>query len=462
MLASRPGSLSDAPVSETLDNGFTSIAANPRGRVRLRTLVLTRWVAVAGQATALLVVNFVLGFELPIVAAMIAVGASALVNLWAALRRPPTARLDDREARLYLGFDLLQLGVLLYLTGGLNNPFAILVLAPVTVSATVLSRRSTIALSVLAVAIVVILAFFHLPLPWPDADFDLEPLFILGLAMALALSAVFIALYVFSVAEEARRRSDALSATQMALAREQRVSALGTLAAAAAHGLGSPLGTIAVIAKEIARDLPPDSPLREDVDLLLSQSNRCREILAGLAARPEETGGDPFARLPLPALVEAAAAPHRTARVRLLIDDAADGGGTLLSDSVPPGDAPIVARSPEILHGLGNLLENAFQFAASEVRVVIRWDERYITIMILDDGPGFDPGLIDRLGEPYLSGGIQDRDGKVIHMGLGVFIAQTLLERTGAALRFRNRVGGGAEVKASWRREALEVEPTEI
>ena len=454
-LAPRPGSLSDAPVSETLNNGFTSVAANPRGRVRLRTLVLTRWVAVAGQATALLVVHFILGFELPIVAAMIAVGASALVNLWAELRRPPTARLDDREARLYLGFDLLQLGVLLYLTGGLNNPFAILVLAPVTVSATILSRRSTIALSVLAVGIVVILAFFHLPLPWPDANFDLDPLFILGFAMALALSAVFIALYVFSVAEEARRRTDALSATQLALAREQRVSALGTLAAAAAHGLGSPLGTIAVIAKEIARDLPPDSPLREDVDLLLSQSNRCREILAGLAARPEETGGDPFALLPLPALVEAAAAPHRTGRVRLLIDDAANGDEMSASGAVP-----IVARSPEILHGLGNLIENAFEFAASEVRVVIRWDERYITIMVLDDGPGYDPGLIDRLGEPYLSGGTQDRDGNAIHMGLGVFIAQTLLERTGASLRFRNRVGGGAEVKVSWRREALEAEPT--
>lgn len=448
--------------SGTTDNEFALAAlTNPRGRVRLRTLVLIRWVAVAGQATALLIVHFVLGFKLPILSAMLAVGASALVNLWATLRRPPSARLDDREARLYLGFDLLQLGVLLYLTGGLTNPFAILVLAPVTVSATVLSRRSTIALSVLAVVIVVLLALFHLPLPWPDDGLRLRPLFILGLALALALSAVFIAVYVFSVAEEARRMSDALSATQMALAREQRVSALGALAAAAAHGLGSPLGTIAVIAKEIARDLPPDSPLRDDVDLLLSQSNRCREILAGLAARPEDTGGGPFTALPISALVDAAATPHRTDRVRLVIDvapaeaDGEDGQGGGALDGTP-----VVPHSPEIVHGLGNLIQNATEFAASEVRIVIRWDEEHITVRILDDGPGFDPGLLDRLGEPYLSGGVEDRDGKAIHMGLGVFIAQTLLERTGATLHFGNRAEGGAEVRVVWKRATLEAGPS--
>src|SRR5215470_9045824 len=249
-----------------------------RGRVRLRTLILIRWIAVAGQAAALLIVRAGLGYELPMGWAMAAVAASCIVNIAASLPRGSTW-LDDTRAALFLGYDLLQLAVLLYLTGGLHNPFAILILAPVTVSATVLSRRSTTGLALAAVAV---LALMHLPLPWADRAFRLQPLFIAGLGLALGLSVLFIAVYVFSVAEEARRMSHALSASQMALDRERQLSALGALAAAAAHELGSPLGTIAVVAREIARDLPGDSPLRADVDLLLSQSQRCRDILAGL------------------------------------------------------------------------------------------------------------------------------------------------------------------------------------
>lgn len=423
-----------------------------RGRVRLRTLAIIRWVAIAGQAAALIIVHFGLGYRLPIWPAIVMVGASALVNVWVTVGRPATVRLGDREVAFYLAFDLLQLTGLLYLTGGLNNPFAVLILAPVTVSATVLSRTSTIGLALLALVVIALLAFFHLPLPWPDGSFEMQPILIFGLALALAVSTVFVATYVFSVAEEARRMSDALAATQMALDREQRISALGSLAAAAAHELGSPLGTIAVIAKEIARDLPSDSPLKEDAELLISQSARCRDILAGLAARPEADAGEPFTRLSLPALVEVAASPHRDDRVRLVVDAAPEVGSA--------ESAPVVARSPGVLHGLGNLIQNAIQFARSEVTVAIRWSESHIVISILDDGPGFDPVLLDQLGEPYLSGRSTVRagdsaaggQGEGEHMGLGVFIAQTLLERSGASLRFANRAEGGAAVTVTWRR----------
>jgi two-component system sensor histidine kinase RegB len=232
----------------------------------------------------------------------------------------------------------------------------------------------------------------------------------------------------------------------MALDRERRLSALGALAAAAAHELGSPLGTIAVVAKEIARDLPGDSPLRSDVELLLSQSQRCRDILAGLAARPEAEHGTPFDALPLDVLIDTAAAPHRRARVAFAVELA----------PARPGDAvPTVPRRAEILHGLGTLVENACQFARTAVDVAIRWDSAQMTIVIQDDGPGFDPGLVDRLGEPYLSGGHQGRQGDGEHMGLGIFIAQNLLERTGAVLRFGNRPTGGAEVAVTWRRDRL-------
>jgi two-component system sensor histidine kinase RegB len=442
------------------------ISPAARGRVRLRTLAVIRWVAIAGQATTLLVVHVGLGYALPIWPALLLVAASALVNVWATLGRPAPARLGDREVAFYLGFDLLQLTGLLYLTGGLNNPFAVLILAPVTVSGTVLSRASTIGLALTALAAVVFLAFVHMPLPWPDGSFVMDPILVLGLGVALVVSTLFITAYVFSVSEEARRMSDALAATQMALDREQRLSALGGLAAAAAHELGSPLGTIAVIAKELARDLPPGSPLREDAELLISQSARCRDILASLAARPEADGGAPYSLLALPTLIEVAAGPYRGERVRLLLDAAPGDGG----DSAPP----VVARSPSLIHGLGNLIQNAVQFAHSEVRVVIRWTDTHISVGILDDGPGFDPGLLDHLGEPYLSGGSAGRasdsvagsespgaldsgpGGEGDHMGLGVFIAQNLLERTGARLSFGNQIDSGAEVTATWRRADFE------
>ncbi len=422
------------------------------GRVRLRTLIVIRWVAIIGQAITLLVVNFVLGYPVPLLPALATVAVSAVINFWAAIGRRSPERLGDRAAAVYLAYDLLQLGVLLYLTGGLHNPFAVLVLAPVIISATVLSRVSTMALSALALMIVIVLALFHLPLPWADQSFALAPLFIFGLASALGLSVVFIAGYVFSVAEEARRMSGALAASYLALDREQRVSALGALAAAAAHRLGSPLGTIAVIAKELARDLPADSPHRADVELLLSESERCRTILTELSTRPE--AGEPLQRMPLAALVETAAAPYRIERVRLIIDARPEADAAR-------NRAPQAPHSPELVHGLGNLLQNAIEFARAEVCVTVRWSDRRVSLKIRDDGPGFAPGLLDHLGEPYLSGGEnQGRIGRGEPMGLGVFIAQTLLGRTGAQLSFGNGQDGGAEVTIAWNRSALESEPS--
>lgn len=417
------------------------------GRVRLGTLVAIRWFAILGQLSALFFTRFGLGYEFPLGWTLGAVAASALVNLWASRRGRASARLSDRGAAAYLAFDLVELAALLYLTGGLTNPFAILILAPVTVSAATLSRGSTAALAVLSVGVVILLSLWHLPLPWPTPGFTLEPVFILGLAVALSLSTLFVAIYVFSVAEEARRMSDALSATHMALDREQRVSALGALAAAAAHELGSPLGTIAVVAKELARDLPEGSPLAADVQLLLSQSERCRTILAGLAAKPEVGGGAPFDRMPVKALIETAAAPHQRPGVALTVEERVIGAA---AGALPP----VVPRRPEILHGLGTLLQNAIEFAQTRVQVTALWQADRLTLTIADDGPGFPPELMGQLGEPYLSGGDQGRGGE--HMGLGIFIAETLLARTGGRVSLANRREGGAEVTIAWPRALLE------
>jgi two-component system sensor histidine kinase RegB len=413
-------------------------------RISLRRLVLIRWVAIAGQAVALLVVHFGFGFRLPLVPALAVVGGSVVLNLLVTLFRRAATRLGEQEAALFLAYDLVQVGGLLYLTGGLQNPFAILILAPITVAATVLSLRPVIALSALAIAVITVLAVWHLPLPWRSTgslpSFPSE--LVLGLWAALVIATVFIGFYAWSIAEAARRLRDAVAATQLALAREQRVSAVGALAAAAAHELGSPLATIAVVAKELVRDLPAASPHAEDAQLLLSQSERCREILAQLARHPDEEGASPYTRLPISALVEAAGALYHDPRVRLIF--AATGA--------PAADEPLVTRSPEIMHGLNNLIANAVQFARREVSVTIHWDPAAVTVEIADDGPGFPAHLLGRLGEPYLS----TRAGDTSHMGLGIFIAQSLLERSGAELAFDNLVEGGAHVVISWRRANLE------
>ena len=413
-------------------------------RISLRRLVLIRWVAIAGQAVALLIVHYAFDFHVPLGAAFAAVGCSALLNLFVTLYRRGATRLGEREAAMFLGYDLVQLGVLLYLTGGLENPFAILILAPVTVAATILSLRPVIGLALFAIALITLLAVLHLPLPWrgepPIFPFEL----ILGLWTALVLATGFIGGYTWSVAEEVRRLRDAVTATQLALAREQRVSAVGALAAAAAHELGSPLATIAVVAKELVHELPADSPHGEDAQLLLSQSDRCRQILAQLSRHPDDEGASPYTRLPISGLVEAAGGPYRDPRVRLIFATTGE----------PADEEPLVRRSPEIMHGLNNLIQNAVQFARHEVSVTTHWDRSIVSVEVADDGPGFPANLLGRLGEPYLS----TRAGAQNHMGLGIFIAQSLLERSGAELTFDNLVDGGAHVVILWKRANLEAE----
>jgi two-component system, sensor histidine kinase RegB len=425
--------------------------AKPRrmvGRVRLRTILIIRWIAVAGQALTLLVVHYILGFPMQIGWAGTTVAALAAVTLAAQVRRPQSERLTDRESALYFAFDILQLAVLLYLTGGLNNPFSVLILAPVTVSAAALSYRSTLGLAGLAIACVVLLGIRHEPLPWPESGFDVPDIFVAGYAIALILAVMFLTFYVYRVAQESRRLSDALSAAQAALDREQRVSSLGALAAAAAHELGSPLGTISLVAKELARDLPKESEHRADAELLVSQSDRCREILAELSRKPEQDK-DHFNVLPAGLLVELAAAPHARPHVALRIEFA--------PDPAEPRD-PVLPRRPEIMHGLGNLLQNAIEFAREEVKVLIAWTRGEIVITITDDGPGFLPDVLRRLGDPYLSSGGEGLDQgqrQGDHMGLGIFIAQNLIERTGGTVGFSNNDYGGAEVRVSWPRSVL-------
>lgn len=420
------------------------------GRLRLRTLVLIRWIALIGQGITLAVVYFGLGYAIPFVPAMAVIAASGALNVMISIARPTATWVSDREAFWNLCFDLVLLAALLCLTGGLQNPFSILILAPVVISGWTLSRRSTLILSAMAVALVSFLAVWHLPLPWPQSGILLSPIYIAGVWTALVIAVIFIASYVSSVAKESQRMSQALAATQLALAREQQLSALGGLAAAAAHELGTPLGTIAVVARELQRELPEGSPLREDVELLHAESLRCRSILAGLAERPEGDDGSPYHQLPMVALVEAAAAPHRRDGVEIEIT-----AGPAVDSAAAQ---PTVTRNAEVLHGVGTLIQNAVQFARHRVQIDLTWDEESVMLRIADDGPGFDVTVLSRIGEPYYSTGARARRrGEDQHMGLGIFIAQTLLAHHGASVEFSNEVTGGAVAELRWPRSSLEV-----
>lgn len=434
-----------------------SIFSNTHTGVRLQTLVMLRWLAVAGQMVAVLFVNFGLEFALPLGPCLAAIAASAWLNVFLSIRYRATVRLSQPHAAIHLAYDLLQLSALLYFTGGLGNPFALLLLVPVTISATTMTPRLTILLLSLALTCVAALGFFYVPLPWlAGEELHLPTIYQAGIATALFLGLAFMTVFAWRIAEETRRMSNALEATELVLAREQRLSALDGLAAAAAHELGTPLGTITLVARELQRNRPTGEQLEEDLALLRSQAERCKEILSRLTMRPDKRDAL-HSRIEIQALIAEIVGPHEDMDV--VFDVTVEGAES--------ASAPVFARRSEILYGLGNFVENAADFAKKRVGVEVYYDAAKIRLTISDDGPGFNADLIDKLGEPYLTTrprGMIDRredQGKHEGMGLGFFIGKTLLERSGAHVAIGNRTDGrtGAVVVVEWPRAAIEAAP---
>ena len=413
-------------------------------RLRLNTLVRLRWLAIVGQSVSVVVVAYGFGFPLPVVPCFALIACSAALNVYLALQYPATHRLSPAAAFVILTFDALQLAGLLYMTGGLTNPFSLLMAVPVVVSATSLPLVMTALLGGIVVATATLLAFLHLPLPWYDgAELAMPFIYVAGSWVALSSSIAFTGIYAFRVAEEARLLANALSATELVLQREQHLSALDGLAAAAAHELGTPLATIALVAREMERALGSDAAYAEDVKLLRSQSERCREILKRLTSLSSE-GEAHLARLPLTSMVEEVTAPHRDFGIAIKLEP-----------GERQGPEPVGRRNPGVIYGLGNLVENAVDFAKARVTVHWRWNDEEVGFTVVDDGPGFPPEIVSRIGEPYMSTrhGAERGGG----LGLGLFIAKTLLERSGAALSFRNSntPGEGALVEIVWPRAAF-------
>lgn len=408
-------------------------------RLRLRTLVRLRWVAVFGQTLTVLAVYFGFGFTLPLIACLAVIGLSALSNIVLQHTFPPSQRLKSGHATLMLVYDLLQLSALLFLTGGLQNPFSLLMVVPVAVSASTQPLRITVLIGGLAVTCASLLMIAHEPLPWtPEIIQPLPIVYMLGIWTALVSCIAFMAAYAWRTAEETRQMSDALAATELLLAREQKLSALDGLAAAAAHGLGTPLSTIALVAKELEREIPKDSPLREDIELLRSQAARCRDILRSLARNTGESDAM-FSRMSLGHVIEEVVEPFRLFGIEITVklNPAKDRAGE-------PEPEPVLNRNAGVLYALSNLVENAVDYAASKVEITADWNKSTIRIAIMDDGPGFAPQIIGRLGDPYVTTRARHQtteasSAETEGLGLGFFIAKTLLERYDAALSLENR-----------------------
>lgn len=420
-------------------------------QLRLDTLVRLRWLAIAGQTAAITGVRFGLGFPLPFGLCFLVIATSVWVNLLLRIQYPASYRLGDNAATALLGFDILQLAALLYLTGGLENPFAMLFLAPVLISATALTPERTLALGLLAVGSATVLVIAHQPLPWyPGQDFSLPFLYVTGIWTAILLGTVFSGIYAWRVAEEARQLAQALAATELVLAREQHLSQLDGLAAAAAHELGTPLATIALVSKELGHTLPKEGPVAEDIRLLQEQVDRCRSILTKLTSMGEEEESF-LETLSLSHLVEEIVEPQRAVGfdVRVI----AHG----------EGPEPVGRKNPGVVYGLSNILDNATDFAESQVIIEACWSPDEVFIEIRDDGPGYAPDILLRVGEPYVTTRSaaerteSDRE-EGGGLGLGLFIAKTLIERSGAELTLTNAAppATGAIARIVWPRRAFE------
>jgi two-component system sensor histidine kinase RegB len=416
--------------------------------LRLNTLVGLRWLAVSGQTLAILVSYFGLGLDFPVVPCLILVAASAVLNLTLRWRFPLSQRLTEHGATILLGYDILQLAGLLFFTGGIVNPFAILFLAPVAVAAASLGLRHALGLLVLAIVCVTVLTRWSLRLPSIGGeDLSLPSVYLVGLWSALVISAAFMTFSAHRVAAEAGRTASALAATELALARAQHLSQLDGLAAAAAHELSTPLATIALVVRELAAQPTLDEGSSDDLELLEQSVDRCRSILAKLPA-PRDLSSQALGFSSPLELAEAAAARHRLLGVSITVE----GEG--------PEPAPKCPHDPGVVSALGNLIENAVGFAENAVMIRASWTKSAIDVVIADDGPGFPADILARIGEPYLSkrDGERRTQGPDGGLGLGLFIATIFINRSGGVLRFENAKPPtkGAIVTIQWPRQAYE------
>ena len=363
--------------------------------LRTRTLILLRWLAIAGQLGAIIIATSFLEIDLRLELCASALGLSVAFNIIMTIIFPANRRLSEKGAVLTLMFDLFQLAFMVSLTGGLSNPFVFLMLAPLTISAAALTLRATIIIGFVYVSLISILVQLYIPLTTLSGDLiQLPDLLIYGTWAALITSGIFLAAYAHRVTEETFSMSEALTATQLALGREHRLTSLGGVVAAAAHELGTPLATIKLVAAELADELENQPQLYDDAKLIIEQADRCRDILRDMGRIGKDDTH--LHHAPISAVVEEAAEPHMDRGKKILIR--IDGA----PQTEPVFGQPEIPRQPEIIHGLRNLVQNAVDFAAEQVWIDIDWDDKELRVRVGDDGQGYPPDLIGKIGDPFV------------------------------------------------------------
>ena len=402
------------------------------------TLTILRYIAIFGQFFAINIVFFHLKLEFPIIESYIVIFFGVLTNLFLQFR-VKVNQLKDTYASLFLLYDLIQLSILLYLTGGIFNPFSLLLIIPAIVSSTFLSMGTTIILSVLTSLMLFVLTHFHLSLPGMNENtFNVPSFYKFGILISILIGLIFLCYFGIRFSGESKKRSEALNKLQEVIAKEYELESLGGQAAAAAHSLGTPLATISVVAKELKKELGNDKEVSKDIDLLISQTKRCSEILKKISNKQIEE--DSFLNLiKFDDLLE---------EIIISFKETSSKKIDLFNNN--DQNKINIQRTPEIIYGLRNFIGNAVKFSKSKVEVNLKSDEKIIKIEINDDGPGIPEDVINKIGEPYIKSKSKELSSNS-GLGLGTFLGKTLLERQGANLQFkRNSKLGGALIVISW------------
>ena len=402
------------------------------------TLTILRYIAIFGQFIAINIVFFYLDLQFPIKESYIIILIGLVTNLFLQFR-VKVNQLKDSYASLFLLYDLFQLSCLLYLTGGILNPFSILLIIPTIVSSTFLSMGTTIILGVITSFLLFILSFIYLPLPGLEKNiFDVPNFYKLGILTAILIGLIFLSYFGIRFAGETKKRSEALHKLQEVISKEYELESLGGQAAAAAHSLGTPLATISVVARELKKEIGDNKEISKDIDLLISQIKRCSEILKQISKK--QIKEDIFlSSIKFEDLLEEIINSFKeTSSKKLDLEIAKDNNKIAIK------------RTPEIIYGLRNFIGNAVKFSKSKVNINLRSDQKIIEIKINDDGPGIPEDIIQKIGEPYIRSKSRELSANS-GLGLGTFLGKTLLERQGAKLVFnRNGELGGAQVILSW------------
>ena len=402
------------------------------------TLTILRYIAIFGQFFAINVVYFYLALPFPIELSYVVIFIGLLTNLYLQFG-VKINQLKDIYASIFLVYDLIQLSILLFLTGGIFNPFCFLLIIPAIVSSTFLSMGTTIILGCITSLLLLIISFFHLPLPGENMNLLHFPDFYkIGIVVSIFIGLIFLSYFGIRFSGETKKRSEALNKLQEVIAKEYELESLGGQAAAAAHSLGTPLATISVVAKELKKEIGDDTEISKDIDLLISQTKRCSEILKQISKKQIEEdiflSSIKFEDL----ILEIINSFKETSSKEIYLE--ADNDQNKIK----------IQRTPEIIYGLRNFIGNAVKFSKSKVEVNLKSDEKIIKIEINDDGPGIPEDIINKIGEPYIKSKSRELSSNA-GLGLGTFLGKTLLERQGANLQFkRNNKLGGALVIINW------------